>query len=57
MPHGRRQHWHAYADTIDNMINLLSSTPLPAALPLFGTGLGMMGLLGWRKKRKAQAVA
>ena len=52
-----RQHWHAYADTIDNMINLLSSTPLPAALPLFGTGLGMMGLLGWRKKRKAQAVA
>ena len=28
-------------------------TPLPAALPLFGTGLGMMGLLGWRRKRKA----
>jgi hypothetical protein len=31
--------------------------PLPAALPLFGTGLGAMGLLAWRRKRKAQAVA
>jgi hypothetical protein len=33
------------------------STPLPAALPLFATGLGAIGLLGWRRKRKAQAVA
>jgi len=30
-------------------------TPLPAALPLFATGIGLMGLLGWRKKRKAAA--
>jgi len=29
-----------------------SATPLPAALPLFGTGLGAMGLLIWRRKRK-----
>ena len=35
----------------------LSVTPLPAALPLFATGLGAMGLFGWRRKRKAQAVA
>jgi hypothetical protein len=28
-------------------------TPLPAALPLFATGLGALGLLGWRRKRKA----
>jgi hypothetical protein len=35
----------------------ISSTPLPAALPLFATGLGGLGLLGWRRKRKAQAVA
>ena len=34
-----------------------SATPLPAALPLFATGLGAMGLFGWRRKRKAQAVA
>ena len=30
-------------------------TPLPAALPLFATGLGGLGLLGWCRKRKAQA--
>jgi hypothetical protein len=35
----------------------LSSVPLPAALPLFATGLGALGLLGWRRKRKAQAAA
>ena len=33
----------------------LDATPLPAALPLFATGLGAMGLLGWRRKRKAAA--
>ena len=32
-------------------------TPLPAALPLFATGIGGLGLLGWRRKRKARAVA
>jgi hypothetical protein len=32
-------------------------TPLPAALPLFATGIGGLGFLGWRRKRKAQAVA
>lgn len=26
-------------------------TPLPAALPLFVTGLGALGLLGWRRKK------
>jgi hypothetical protein len=33
-----------------------TATPLPAALPLFATGIGGLGLLGWRRKRKAQAV-
>jgi hypothetical protein len=32
-------------------------TPLPAALPLFATGIGAMGLIGWRRKRKAQEGA
>jgi len=31
-------------------------TPLPATLPLFATGLGGLGLLGWRRERKAQAM-
>jgi len=35
-----------------------SATPLPAALPLFATGLGLVGALGWRRKRKdAAAIA
>jgi hypothetical protein len=35
-----------------------AGTPLPAALPLFGTGLGVMGLFGWLRKRKtASAIA
>jgi hypothetical protein len=31
------------------------ATPLPAALPLFATGLGIFGLLGWHRKRKLDA--
>jgi hypothetical protein len=34
----------------------VSTTPLPTTLPLLATGLGAMGLLGWRKKRKAQTA-
>ena len=35
----------------------IPGTPLPAALPLFASGLGALGLLGWRRKRKATAIA
>lgn len=35
----------------------LNQTPLPGALPLLASGLGAMGLLGWRKKRKTAVVA
>jgi hypothetical protein len=28
------------------------ATPVPAALPLFATGLGALGLLGWWRQRK-----
>jgi hypothetical protein len=34
-----------------------SETPLPAALPLFTSGLGALGLLAWRRKKKAAALA
>jgi hypothetical protein len=34
----------------------LTAVPLPAALPLFATGLGFLGLLGWPKKRKEVAA-
>jgi hypothetical protein len=29
-----------------------STVPLPGALPLFATGVGLMGVLRWKKKRK-----
>jgi len=36
---------------------IAATTPLPAALPLFASGLGGLGLLGWRRKRKKAALA
>jgi len=45
-----------------DLINVLqtqqtvSATPLPAGLPLFATGLGVIGLLGRRRKRKNAAA-
>jgi len=36
-------------------LSAIAATPLPAALPLFATGLGALGLLGWRRKRKNAA--
>lgn len=33
-----------------------AETPLPAALPLFASGLGALGLLGWRRRRRTQAT-
>jgi hypothetical protein len=39
----------------DSFNATLVATPLPAALPLFAGGLGVMGLFGWRRKRKVAA--
>ncbi len=33
--------------------SLAAETPIPAALPLFATGLGALGLLGWRRRKGA----
>jgi hypothetical protein len=33
-----------------------AATPLPAALPLFASGLGALVLFGWRKKRKRAPI-
>ena len=44
-------------DTVDEYVVVgTGATPLPAALPLFAGGLGAMGLLGWRRKRKAAGI-
>ena len=29
----------------------VAAVPLPAALPLYGTGIALLGLMGWRKRR------
>jgi len=35
----------------------ITAIPLPAALPLYGTGLALIGFIGWRKRRKAATQA
>ena len=50
--------WGFSGGSSDTVLTLTPvATPLPAALPLFATGLGALGLLGSRRKRKAQATA
>src|SRR5262249_13260375 len=48
------------SDAVDHKVESLSATfspvPLPAALPLFATGLGALGLLAWRRKRRSLQV-
>jgi len=50
---------HVFYDTAQDALASMhmtvaaSETPLPDTLPLFTTGLGALGLLGWRRKRKA----
>jgi len=45
------------ADDFSFAQSSIPSVPLPAALPLFGTGLALMGFIGWRRKRKLAATA
>ena len=51
---GGGQFDQAFGPALDNVS--ITATPLPAALPLFAGGLGALGLLARRKKRKAAAT-
>jgi len=42
---------------IDASISSAPAAPLPGALPLFVSGLGAIGLVGWRRKRNAARAA
>jgi hypothetical protein len=44
-------------DDANGATALLNATPIPAALPLFAGGLGMMGVFGMRRKRKTPIIA
>jgi fibro-slime domain-containing protein len=38
-------------------VGIDAQTPLPGALPLFVSGLGALGVMGWRRKKKAATAA
>ena len=51
--------WYSQAlfeDTLTTSGDVFIS-PIPAALPLFASGLGALGFMGWRKRRKSATVA
>ena len=41
---------------LDDLTLTTANTPLPAALPLFTSGIGVLGMLGRRRKRKSAAA-
>ena len=53
------EHFAAHAQALEGQlfIDVANQVPLPSALPLFATGLGALGLLGWRRKKKAALAA
>ena len=48
---------NSVASDFQTFVTTPSDTPVPAALPLFASGLGALGLLSWRRKKKAAALA
>ncbi len=42
--------------SLDNPDGTVGLVPLPAALPLYGTGLAVMGFIGWRRRQKSKAA-
>jgi hypothetical protein len=45
-----------FADLTSGPGVTVAPTPIPGALPLFATGLGALGMLGWRRKKKNQPL-
>ena len=47
----------AITPKIDFQLSGPSATPLPGALPLFVSGTGLLGFLGWRRKKQQAKAA
>jgi hypothetical protein len=50
--------WYAEVNGLPAVLQATATplaTPLPATLSLFAGGLGALGLLGWRRKRKTSS--
>jgi hypothetical protein len=45
-----------YVASNGTLVDIIDTTPLPASWPLFLSGLGVLGLLGWCRKRTARSV-
>jgi len=53
--------WTEWNDSLNSIFTLKagdigggpSAVPLPAALPLYGAGLALLGFMGWRKRRQS----
>ena len=45
-------YWRKGTNTPEYLIAEVTPVPLPAALPLFAGSIGLIGFLGWRRKRK-----
>ena len=42
-----------FVTSLSGTLTEVSSTPLPTTLPLFATGLGLIGMLAWYRRRQA----
>jgi hypothetical protein len=52
------QDWNITPEVSFTSLDPATATPLPAALPLFAGGLGVLGFAGsWRRRRAAKATA
>ena len=52
------EHFAAHAQQLEGELFIeVANAPLPAALPLFASGLGALGLFSWRRRRKAALAA
>jgi len=45
-----------YVTQPGDWIRVITAVPLPAALPLYGAGVALLGFMGWRRRKSEAAV-